>query len=444
MRKKLYFQATVLCIAMLLLLIPTGVAVGVQQPQFILDESKLPFDALPGTETTRYWGVHKGAGYRIEVPNDWNGRLLVWAHGYRIDPAELFVSDPPMRAWLVANGYAWAASSYSSNYYTPEQGAKDSHALATLFNGLVGKPEYIYLSGESMGGHVVATMIEQWPNAYDGAMPTCGNMIDYETFNYLLDFHVASQLLAGVDSQYPLPEGYLATTYQYIKTQLELFPGTYPFTLNGNGQIFKAVLEQRSGGERPVFDQGFLFWYGVYGDWLVEFHDSVWMPKVKGVYVDNTNTIYQFDSDPALTPEELAFNEAIFRVASDPQAIHPNGLANAPVVSGNIRIPVLSMHTLGDLIVPFSAQQIYAQRVAEHGKSDLLVTRVVREIIHCAFTMDEYTAGLTDLANWVENGIKPAGDDVLDPTTVADPYFGCAFTSEDRLYPGPLAIPACP
>ena len=44
-------------------------------PEYYIDESKLPFDALPGTSTDRYWGIHKGAGYRIEVPHDWNGDL---------------------------------------------------------------------------------------------------------------------------------------------------------------------------------------------------------------------------------------------------------------------------------------------------------------------------------------------------------------------------------
>jgi hypothetical protein len=37
------------------------------------------------------------------------------------------------------------------------------------------------------------------------------------------------------------------------------------------------------------------------------------------------------------------------------------------------------------------------------------------------------------------DGVVPAGDDVLDPTAVADPDYGCAFTTETR-----PNIPACP
>jgi hypothetical protein len=44
-----------------------------------------------------------------------------------------------------------------------------------------------------------------------------------------------------------------------------------------------------------------------------------------------------------------------------------------------------------------------------------------------------------DLVSWVETGVKPAGDDVLDPTEVANPLFGCNFTQGAHL----LGVP-CP
>ena len=58
--------------------------------------------------------------------------------------------------------------------------------------------------------------------------------------------------------------------------------------------------------------------------------------------------------------------------------------------------------------------------------------------------MDEMTQGFEDLLSWVKDGISPPGDDLLDPDVVADPNFGCNFTSEDRVWPFPLTIPACP
>lgn len=445
MKKIITFQVLTIFIGVFLLGGAVGFAKG-PKPAYFIDESKLPFASIPGIETERYWGVHNNAGYRIEVPAAWNGNLVVWAHGYNGDGLELTVDNPPHRVWLIANGYAWAASSYSKNAYDVAQGAKDTHALTKFFNGIAGKPNRTYITGVSMGGHITAVVIEQWPNAYDGAMPMCGVMGDYELFDFFLDFNLVAQALAGVDAEYPPADDYMAVTVPYVKSMLEYYPYTFPFTLNAEGEQLKAVTEFRSGGERPTFDQGFLFWNGaVPGDFLFGLGTGTdTLTKVKGIAVDNIDIIYQFDNDPELTTEEQALNENVLRLERDPQSQHPNGLANVPVVSGDITIPVLTLHTIGDLFVPFSMEQLYAQRVAENGASHLLVQRAIRDVGHCTFTAEELVGGFIALVSWVEDGIPPAGDNILDPAEVADPEFGCAFTSEDRTYPGPLSIPPCP
>ena len=65
------------------------------------------------TNTNRWSGMLGTAPYRIEVPEKWNGRLVLYAHGYAGDGKTLTVQDPPIRRFLVDNGYAWAASAYS-------------------------------------------------------------------------------------------------------------------------------------------------------------------------------------------------------------------------------------------------------------------------------------------------------------------------------------------
>jgi hypothetical protein len=359
----------------------------------------------------------------------------MWAHGLRLDPRFLIVDNPPYREWLVSNGFAWAASSYSTTGLDITTGVKDTHALAQFVNGVVSKPDRVYISGHSMGGAITVTSIEQWPNTYDGAMPVCGALAIYENIDYLLDYYVVSNALAGFDASLPIPDGYATGTYQDIKAALELFPGTFPYLLNTQGEKLKDATELLTGGERPTFDQAFVFWYGM--DFLIEFgfNDQI---------VDNKDTIYQFDSDPFISLEEQALNDAVLRVEREPYVLRPNGLKNLPYVNGDITTPVLSLHTLGDLFVPFSMEQIYAQRVAEQGASDLLVQRAIRNLPHCGFTYQELVTGFSDLVNWVENGVKPAGDEILNPATVAHPDFGCQFTSEDRIYPPILAIQPCP
>jgi hypothetical protein len=70
------------------------------------------------------------------------------------------------------------------------------------------------------------------------------------------------------------------------------------------------------------------------------------------------------------------------------------------------------------------------------------VQRAIRGVGHCDFTADELVTGFTDLVAWVEQGIRPAGDDVLTPEVVADPEYGCAFTTATRNL-GPFTAP-CP
>lgn len=420
---------------------------GGPPPAYFVDESKLPFEALAGA--TAYWGVHTGAGYRIEVPDNWNGGLVLWAHGFRpLGELELTVDNHPLRELLIALGYAWASSSYHRNDYDVATGVQDIHALLKRFNGLVGKPTRVYMTGGSMGGHVTAVAIEQYPKSFDGALSVCGALGDYELFDYFLDFNVAAQQLGTGASQFPVdPTTYIGVTVPAIKAALA--PGGWPLGLNADGVDLKNLTEQRSGGERPNFDLGWWFWntFPVTsagpGNFLfgLGLGDGS-LPRAPGHGVDNTDVVYQFDSDPTLTLDEQNLNDAIVRVAADPQTRHPNGLAQVPVISGDIGVPVLTLHNLGDLFVPVSNEVAYAQRVASHGKSDLLVQRAIRGVRHCGFTPAELSQAFLDLAGWVEGGVKPGGDDFVDPAAVADPAFGCAYT--DFAPPGHLFPEFCP
>src|SRR3989441_8701183 len=339
-----------------------------QPPAYYVDESKLPFDALAGTSTTRSWGVHNGAGYRIEVPDNWNGDLVLYAHGFRGTGLELTVSNPRIRRYLVTNGFAWAASSFSKNGYDVRQGVKNTHALGEVFNGLVGQPRRTYITGHSMGGHITGVAIEQYPQAYAGALPMCGVMGDNELFDYFLDFNLVAQALAGVQAQFPFPADYQTAVVPAVQAALG---APHPFVLTARGQQLRDVTQNISGGPRPAFNVSFQVW----GNFLLTVGVTGGRSRAApGNVQDNSDTVYRIDSDPALSTEEIALNAAGLRVTRDPPGRHPNGLASIPPTSGLAPIPVLSLHTIGDLFVPFSMEQIYARRAAAQGASDLLVT----------------------------------------------------------------------
>src|SRR3990167_595616 len=90
-------------------------------------------DTVDMSTTSRWAGVLNGAAYRVEVPANWNGKLVMYAHGYAGTGAALGVGPPSIRRYLIQNGYAWAASSYSKNYYDVRAGVEDTKALALEF-----------------------------------------------------------------------------------------------------------------------------------------------------------------------------------------------------------------------------------------------------------------------------------------------------------------------
>ncbi|WP_173916853.1 hypothetical protein [Halobacillus sp. Marseille-Q1614] len=400
----------------------------IEKDEYFVDESKLPFEAIEGNESERLWGIHNGAGYRIEVPQNWKGDLVLYAHGYRNEAVkELTVDNPAnLRKFLLENGYAWAASSYSKNGYDVKQGVKDTHALENFFHGKVGRPENTYVVGHSMGGHITGAMIEQYQNSYDGALPMCGVMGDAELFDFFADYNLASQVLAGVEVQFPAPLDYQTAVVPKIKEELGLNTGM----LTEEGEMLSNLTENLSGGERPLFDAAFSRWK----DFLFTLYRDNSSYGTPGNIIDNTDSVYQLDSDPELSELEREIAQLIPDISADPQGRNKNGLSKIPHISGQFDVPVITLHTLGDLFVPFSMEQIYAQRAAVNGNSDLLVSRAVRAVGHCEFTPEEETKAFADLTDWAEGGEKPNGDDILNPEAVRKNDFGSEFTLPLRSY----------
>lgn len=430
--KKLWLAASAAALAVTAVAIAPTTTTAKQSPWFV-DEDELPFEPLAGAEAL--WGVRSGAGYRIEIPQDWNGDLVIYAHGFRGTGLELTVSAPPIREHLIDQGYAWAASSYSANGYVPGQGAKDSHALVQEFTRRVDKADQVFIIGTSMGGHVTGVAIEQWPNAFDGALPTCGVMGDSELFDYFLDTYLLAEHFAGNEPAVPTPDDY----YTSGADEVTFAALGYFGALTEGGELYRDAIEQLTGGDRPIFEEGFRAFYGAFFPFAF---GSAGTSDERG----NVDTVYQLDGDPALSDEEAALNDALPRIDARPETRHPNGLGgfpgtenDSPRINGTFDIPVVSMHTLGELFVPFHMQQIYAQRAAANGNADLLVVRAIRDTRHCGFAPAEIAAAFDDLVAWVDTGVRPAGDDVLDPVAVAADDFGCQFTLFDR--PG---LPPCP
>lgn len=380
---------------------------------------------VDGGRTRILTGVDRGAGYAIEVPPRWNGELVVWAHGFRGNGAELVV-DPPsfgLRERFVGQGYAWAASSYDRNGYDVASGVRSSRELTRAFRELVDPPSRTYIGGISMGGHIVARSLEQYPGAYDGALPMCGVLGDHGQFDYLLDYQLTAEALSGVRVYPPGPD-YAAAVLPRIYAGLGLAPDV-PGVPTPAGQQLRAATVLESGGQRPGAEAAFGYWK----DFLFGLGVPAEGPTpVRGIAADPELVAGNVGTDYA--PDEPVDLDAIVQrvPVADEQARETGRLDPVAQVFGTPQVPVLTLHGLGDLFVPFSMEQVYAREVAAAGESDLLVQRAIRTIGHCEFSAVEAGAAWDDLVAWVQGGERPDGDDVTDPTTVSDPTYGCAFS----------------
>jgi hypothetical protein len=409
-------------------------------PDFVAAANGQPsFTAMTGHETSSRWaGELNGSAYRIEVPANWNGQLVMYAHGYRGTGAAVTTGNPSIRKYLLDNGFAWAASSYSKNYYDVRAGVEDTNALALAFNSIaaakgrtLAAPTKTFITGHSMGGHIAAAAVEAealtYANnkvRYAGSVPMCGVTGDTELFDTFTAMQASAQAVAGVPN-HPLTQ-WSTISAQVNSALWTQFPAS-PITPTALGEKYVSIVKNLTGGERPLFRLGlerggsFPSAYGTFGGG----------GDVTGILnrwgTDTTRYTYKIDNDVA---GSATINATAQDVVADPlaNALRGDGLRWIPKVNGQFSVPVVAIHTLGDLFVPFSMIQIYRNRAEAQGNGGRLVTRAIRGISHCDFTVGEQAEAFDAMIQWEKGGAKPAGDDVVTPSVVAAANYGCTFT----------------
>lgn len=387
-----------------------GVATTAKAPDFI---------ALGGAKAS--FGKLGQAVYEIEVPLNWNGGLVLYAHGFAGFGTEVSVAPPPvsLRSWMIDHGYAWAASSFSENGYTPGIGADDTLALKRQFEQTVGKPKRTYIAGASMGGNVVVLLMEHYPNEFDGGFSMCGAVDGEGIIDYLTSWTAVAEFVSGIS--FTAPEN-AANLGSILLSELPKRFGS-PDAPTQKGQQFASVIRNLTGGPRPFFGEGFKEQY------VVNFGLVITDPQRKTLSVaaaTNAGVTYSVDQSLGLTNEAL--NAGVPRYAADPALRNAAAHPDAVETSGKISKPLLTIHGLGDLFVPISQEQLYRSKADAAGAGDLLVQRAIRSGGHCKFSDAEIKAGFADLVAWVEEGKKPAGDAVTGDLSDA----GRAFTTPLR------------
>ena len=93
---------------------------------------------------------------------------------------------------------------------------------------------------------------------------------------------------------------------------------------------------------------------------------------------------------------DTALNATILRIAASPQAINAE---QAYQTSGRLTRPLVTMHTIGDDVVPFWHENLYWQKVRAAGTARYVRMLPVARYGHCNFGITDLLLAISLLVN---------------------------------------------
>ena len=347
-----------------------------------------------------------GAKYLLAMPDNWNGDLVVYAHGIIVDatqPIALPTADDieALRDLWTDNGYAVAYSSYSQNGFAVKEGVHDTLSLNAQFTKHFGKPNRRFLVGHSLGGAVCVRLAEFYPQHYDGVLTAAGMIGGSQAeVDYVANVRILWEFF------YP---GVLPGAIDYVPPGVDLMPDVVI-------PLVVAISTDPTGaGAISLIDQTPVPWDFVNGAELVESYatafgfwyqgyDDVVARTGKKGFIDNSEIVY---TSSFLPPEIIGgINAYAARFDGSNQAAQYLWRNYEP--SGELDMPHLTLHNSRDPAVPVFHQALYAAKVAEQGDTDMLVQRITDRYGHSGpFDAVEMFGAFEELVEWVDTGIAP-------------------------------------
>jgi pimeloyl-ACP methyl ester carboxylesterase len=375
----------------------------------------LALAAAPARAQSHFEGdIGPGSTYEIDVPPVWNQSLVLYAHGLvqadlpLVSPSELPEFDA-IRAALLSNGFAVAASSYSSNGWALADAVRRTHQLSGIFRTLVSAPRRTLLMGASLGALVAVKLAETHAREYDGALALCGPVggalpqVQYVGDGRVIFDYYFPDLLPGTPFFVPpgttflspLEWGGPSALFVNVVTALAANPAK---TLR-----WAAAANLPFNNMEELADSALAF----IGFSLRYTNDLIERVNGKSPY-DNSDVTYAVDATPDTVLNAYlssVLNDNVARVESDPAAVNYYERNYTP--SGRIGIPVLTLHNTRDPAVPFAHETMFGAAVANAGRASLLTQVPVDRWGHCAFSSAEVQSAFASLVQWVETGVKP-------------------------------------
>lgn len=332
-------------------------------------------------------GTLDGASYRIDFPENWNGILLIYYHGYSEHPV-IFNKDEPneMGSGFAAAGYAVAQSGYSEIGFALEHAIPETEALRRYTIAHYGQPKETYVLGHSMGGQLTMITMESYPSRYDGALPLCGLL---EPTNWAVGHGLA--LRAAFDYYYPGllpgPVG-VPDSVVFDDSIVDKVLKTLPSNPKGLAELM-ALTHMKTESDLA---SGMVF---------STFIERDFEQKLGSPVIDNHNYIY------AGGPDDNALNDGVKRYTASDAALAYLKTWYTP--TGVLLKPMLAVHTTYDPIIPADSVRLYAEAVQRAGSSANFVQQYVKADGHCHISAEETTAALDELIQWKRTGKRPSG-----------------------------------
>jgi len=332
--------------------------------------------SLPAHATEPQPGAHtgtlQGALYRIDIPANWNGDLVMLMHGYQ--PVGAPIKTPMVAAdstpVFLKKGYAVAQSQYASQGWAVGDAIVDNERLRQYFVRTLARPTHTYIYGFSLGGLEVAASIERYPHTYTGAMITCGLTVstpDFMARGVLTPLVAFDALIPGVLPDLAAPDSPAFISPDDFTKALQTHPKQ------------AALLEKRL-QETPATMPALSLYYMA----LREFER-----RAGGMPVDNRKTVYRGFGDDA------AFNRQIHRYAGSPDAM---AYARRNVtLTGHIATPLVMQWNLSDPTIPARFHGIYPDQVRAAGNGKWLTVLAPAGSGHCDFTEAQTAAAFDTL-----------------------------------------------
>jgi hypothetical protein len=396
-----------------------------------------------GTKATCYTGRDtNGAYYAIAVPKDWNGSLVVHAHGgpdlgAGSDP-ERSVDDLAPWSVMVDEGYAWAGSSYRRGGYGTRMAAEDTENVRRLFVEEFGKPRRTYVHGQSWGGNVAAKVVEAYGGRhgpYDGALLTSGVLAGGSRgYDYRVDLRVVYQYYCQnhprpTEPQYPLWQGLRADstmTAAGLRARLQECTG------------YASTPQERTALQQRNLDDILAVTH--IPERALESHLRFATFTFRDIVRDRLGGRNPFSNQGVRytgSHDDKALNAGVERFAADPTAVRD--LSYDSDLTGKVAIPVLTMHAIDDPTAFVEHEAAYRATLQGAHRDRYLVQTFTRESEHSELSDAEYANSMAALDTWASSGRKPTPRSVADSCGAFDRTYATGCYYDPGFRPSPYA-----